>query len=74
MGDGGTYSSGLFCVSITAAMGIPKFETGPQKSELRIVSFPILPFVSQQIRERRVDSRAPVSQGNIERNVRVEQK
>lgn len=28
----GTYISGSFCVSITAAMGIPKLETGPQKS------------------------------------------
>jgi hypothetical protein len=28
----GTYRSGDFCVSITAAIGIPKFETGPQKS------------------------------------------
>lgn len=27
-----TYISGSFCVSITAAMGIPKLETGPQKS------------------------------------------
>jgi hypothetical protein len=27
-----TYRSGDFCVSITAAIGIPKFETGPQKS------------------------------------------
>lgn len=27
-----TYSSGSFCVSITAATGIPKLETGPQKS------------------------------------------
>lgn len=27
-----THSSGLFCVSMTAAMGIPKFDTGPQKS------------------------------------------
>lgn len=26
------YISGSFCVSITAAMGIPKLETGPQKS------------------------------------------
>ena len=24
--------SGSFCVSMTAAMGMPKFETGPQKS------------------------------------------
>lgn len=29
---GVTYSSGLFCVSITAARGMPKLETGPQKS------------------------------------------
>ena len=28
-----TYSSASFCVSITAAIGIPKFEAGPQKSE-----------------------------------------
>ena len=27
-----SYSSGLFCVSIMAARGIPKFDTGPQKS------------------------------------------
>jgi hypothetical protein len=26
------HNSGLFCVSITAAIGIPKFDTGPQKS------------------------------------------
>jgi hypothetical protein len=35
-GEGGgcaSYRSGLFCVSRTAAMGIPKFETGPQKSK-----------------------------------------
>jgi hypothetical protein len=30
-----THSSGLFCVSMTAAMGIPKFDTGPQKSAIR---------------------------------------
>lgn len=30
--EGGTHISGLFCVSITAAIGIPKLETGPQKS------------------------------------------
>lgn len=29
-----TYISGSFCVSITAATGIPKFEAGPQKSAL----------------------------------------
>lgn len=28
-----TYISGSFCVSITAATGIPKFEAGPQKSK-----------------------------------------
>ena len=27
-----TYISGSFCVSRTAAIGIPKFEAGPQKS------------------------------------------
>lgn len=27
-----THKSGLFCVSMTAAMGIPKFDAGPQKS------------------------------------------
>ena len=27
-----TYISGSFCVSSTAAMGMPKFEAGPQKS------------------------------------------
>ena len=27
-----TYRSGLFWVSMTAAMGMPKLETGPQKS------------------------------------------
>ena len=27
-----TYISGSFCVSNTAAMGIPKFDAGPQKS------------------------------------------
>lgn len=31
---GQTYISGSFCVSRTAAMGIPKFDTGPQKSML----------------------------------------
>lgn len=33
--DGGetdAYMSGSFCVSITAAIGIPKLEAGPQKS------------------------------------------
>jgi hypothetical protein len=30
--DGRTHISGSFCVSMTAAMGIPKLETGPQKS------------------------------------------
>jgi hypothetical protein len=30
--DEATYRSGLFCVSIMAARGIPKFDTGPQKS------------------------------------------
>jgi hypothetical protein len=30
-----THNSGLFCVSMTAATGIPKFDTGPQKSKLR---------------------------------------
>lgn len=35
-----TYSSGDFWVSITAAMGIPKLDTGPQKSAARYhVSF-----------------------------------
>ena len=29
------YKSGLFCVSRTAATGMPKFETGPQKSVFR---------------------------------------
>ena len=29
---GQRYISGSFCVSMTAAMGMPKFETGPQKS------------------------------------------
>lgn len=29
---GSRYISGSFCVSITAAMGMPKLETGPQKS------------------------------------------
>lgn len=28
----GAYISGSFCVSITAAIGMPKLETGPQKS------------------------------------------
>ncbi len=27
-----THMSGSFCVSMTAAIGMPKFETGPQKS------------------------------------------
>ena len=30
--DADTYISGSFCVSMTAAIGIPKFEAGPQKS------------------------------------------
>lgn len=30
-----TYISGSFCVSITAAKGIPKLETGPQKSVVK---------------------------------------
>jgi hypothetical protein len=30
-----THNSGLFCVFITAAIGIPKFDTGPQKSVSR---------------------------------------
>ena len=30
--DSMSYNSGLFCVSITAANGMPKFEAGPQKS------------------------------------------
>lgn len=35
-GDGReTHSSGDFCVSITAATGMPKFDTGPQKSTQR---------------------------------------
>lgn len=29
---GSRYISGSFCVSITAAIGMPKLETGPQKS------------------------------------------
>lgn len=29
---GKAYISGSFCVSMTAAIGIPKLETGPQKS------------------------------------------
>ena len=40
-------SSGSFCVSSTAAMGIPKLETGPQKSELidLLVNFQSSPTV-----------------------------
>ena len=34
----GIYISGSFCVSRTAATGIPKLETGPQKSAIRVVS------------------------------------
>ena len=30
--------SGSFCVSITAAMGMPKLDAGPQKSASRTVS------------------------------------
>ncbi len=33
-GSEATYRSGLFCVSITAAIGMPKLETGPQKSRV----------------------------------------
>jgi len=37
--DTGTHIPGSFCVSSTAAIGIPKFETGPQKSGVcRILS------------------------------------
>ena len=31
------YISGSFCVSNTAAIGIPKFDAGPQKSDSRSV-------------------------------------
>lgn len=30
--------AGSFCVSITAAMGIPKLETGPQKSVYTVIN------------------------------------
>lgn len=56
----GTYSSGLFCVSITAATGIPKLETGPQKSSSRTsapeiqceVKKPECPARGQQLRRQ----------------------
>jgi hypothetical protein len=32
MEEGVFYNSASFCVSRTAAIGMPKFETGPQKS------------------------------------------
>lgn len=37
------YISGSFCVSIIAAIGIPKFDAGPQKSVgcARILSVPV---------------------------------
>lgn len=31
-----TYISGSFCVSMMAAMGMPKLEAGPQKSDCEI--------------------------------------
>lgn len=37
-----SYRSGLFCVSMTAATGMPKFDTGPQKSGVTNVSFDTL--------------------------------
>ena len=36
--EDGTYNSGLFCVSMTAATGMPKFDTGPQKSKSKYSS------------------------------------
>jgi hypothetical protein len=40
-----TYISGSFCVSNTAAMGIPKFDAGPQKSAQYPHQYPFL-FIS----------------------------
>ena len=37
-GYGKSYISGSFCVSMTAATGMPKLETGPQKSGGGLVS------------------------------------
>lgn len=33
--DGYAYISGSFCVSMTAAIGMPKLEAGPQKSTVQ---------------------------------------
>jgi len=38
------YISGSFCVSITAAMGIPKLDAGPQKSVVQMKT-----AISQQV-------------------------
>ncbi len=73
----GTYISGSFCVSRTAAMGIPKFEAGPQKSAPKVRSrF----FVDRRARHRDLSenhqrewrrSRHTIKQ---EQNIRVEQR
>lgn len=48
------YSSGDFCVSITAATGMPKLETGPQKSveKGRLVSSGTEKLCVQRLGER----------------------
>jgi len=51
-GSKGTNISGDFCVSITAATGIPKFETGPQKS----VEYTLLSAVSFYYESRRLEA------------------
>jgi hypothetical protein len=70
-----THNSGLFCVSMTAAIGIPKLEAGPQKSThgqpCSQFQFPLSVLNSYSGEPRKRD---PTSQeaGNIERTRRAE--
>jgi hypothetical protein len=74
-----THNSGLFCVSITAAIGIPKFETGPQKSiphQHQILQFPIIALNRQkQVLLAHASTSGQVGEvrSNWDANVRVEQ-
>jgi hypothetical protein len=43
-----TYISGSFCISITAATGIPKFDAGPQKSAHKVSSSLPIPLLFPQ--------------------------
>jgi hypothetical protein len=43
-----TYISGSFCISITAATGIPKFDAGPQKSAYEVSSSLPIPLLFLQ--------------------------